>query len=253
MAIIPGLVSVSFRQKMPEEICAACVAAGLTAIEWGGDVHVPPDGSNAAQVKAVTLDHGLSVSSYGSYFRVGQPLDGLRANLETACALGTDTVRIWGGLQGSAETDAAERAAVMAQMVQAAETARTYGIQLALEYHGGTLTDDRDSVVQLMAQTQNVADSLRLYWQPRWDWSEVERLASLEDVRPRLSHMHAFTWRHPGGVVERRPLAEGEDMWRKVLPTLPDGQHVLLEFFENDSLQAMDRDARTLLAWAKEA
>ena len=34
-----GLVSVSFRQKTPLEICALCRKANLSAVEWGGDVH----------------------------------------------------------------------------------------------------------------------------------------------------------------------------------------------------------------------
>ena len=78
-----GLVSVSFRQKTPLEICALCRKANLSAVEWGGDVHCPPE-ADAAAIRAMTLDHGLEVSSYGSYYRVGQSLDAFKANLETA-------------------------------------------------------------------------------------------------------------------------------------------------------------------------
>ena len=38
-----GLVSVSFRKKPPEEILSAMKGAGLSVIEWGGDVHAPSD------------------------------------------------------------------------------------------------------------------------------------------------------------------------------------------------------------------
>ena len=72
--IIPGLVSVSFRQKTPLDICRLCQQANLAAIEWGGDVHVPPDAGNADEIRRMTADHGLTVSSYGSYYRVTQPL-----------------------------------------------------------------------------------------------------------------------------------------------------------------------------------
>lgn len=37
-----GLVSVSFREERPESILREASAAGLSGIEWGGDVHVPP-------------------------------------------------------------------------------------------------------------------------------------------------------------------------------------------------------------------
>lgn len=249
MKFVPGLVSVSFRHMTPEAICAACAQAGLQAIEWGGDVHVPPGGSNARAVAAMTRDHGLAVSSYGSYFRLGQPLDALRANLDTALALGTDIVRIWAGQKGSADMDDAARGEAVAQLLQAAEMAKACGITLGLEYHGGTLTDSRASARRLLAETAEAADTVKFYWQPRWDWPEAERLASLEDVRERLSHIHAFTWRHANGGVTRLPLKEGAAMWQPVLASLPEGTNVLLEFFPDDSVDAMRQDAKTLQGW----
>ena len=39
----PGLVSVSFRPLAPAEVIAAAKGAGLSEIEWGGDVHVPSE------------------------------------------------------------------------------------------------------------------------------------------------------------------------------------------------------------------
>ena len=95
-----GLVSVSFRQKTPLEICALCRKANLSAVEWGGDVHCPPE-ADAAAIRAMTLDYGLEVSSYGSYYRVGQSLDAFKANLETAVKLGAPVMRVWGGLHAS--------------------------------------------------------------------------------------------------------------------------------------------------------
>ena len=37
-----GLVSVTFRDKTPEEIISTVKQCGLEGIEWGGDVHVLP-------------------------------------------------------------------------------------------------------------------------------------------------------------------------------------------------------------------
>ena len=73
--MIPGLVSVTFRCLSPAEICALCERAGLKAVEWGGDVHVPPEGKNAAEVRRMSADYGLDICSYGSYFRVGNAID----------------------------------------------------------------------------------------------------------------------------------------------------------------------------------
>ena len=38
-----GLCSVSFRKHTPEEILRAMKDAGLSVIEWGSDVHCPPE------------------------------------------------------------------------------------------------------------------------------------------------------------------------------------------------------------------
>ena len=77
--LIPGLVSITFRQKTPLEICRLCESAQLQAIEWGGDVHVPPNARNIREIRDMSADHGLTVCSYGSYYRVTQPIDELRA------------------------------------------------------------------------------------------------------------------------------------------------------------------------------
>ena len=64
----PGLCSVTFRSLTPQAVIDLAAANGIKAIEWGGDVHVPPgDLENARQVAARTAETGLSVSSYGSY------------------------------------------------------------------------------------------------------------------------------------------------------------------------------------------
>ena len=39
--LIPGLVSVTFRQLSPEDIIDITYASGLKAVEWGSDVHLP--------------------------------------------------------------------------------------------------------------------------------------------------------------------------------------------------------------------
>ena len=51
-----GLVSISFRGNTAEELIQAAKETGITAIEWGSDVHVPAgDVQRAAQVKALCL------------------------------------------------------------------------------------------------------------------------------------------------------------------------------------------------------
>lgn len=246
--LIPGLVSVTFRKKTPLEIVKLCNQAHLEAIEWGGDVHVPPRGGNAAEICRMTEDHGLTISSYGSYYRVTQPLDDLRACLDTACELNTGVVRIWCGVKGSQDAES-ERRFIVDQLMKCAEEARSRRLTLALEYHGNTLTDDRSSVQRLTEETAPAADCLKFYWQPRFDWSEPEILASLDDVRSRLSHLHVFTWRFDENGCTRLPLADREALWRSVFSSIQDKHYALMEFVPDDADAALLRDAAALNEW----
>ena len=54
-----GLVSVTFRQKSVEEIAALTAEAGLSGVEWGGDVHGLPGDREAARRAAVCLNTKL--------------------------------------------------------------------------------------------------------------------------------------------------------------------------------------------------
>ena len=67
-----GLVSISFRDRSPEILIAAAKAAGITAIEWGSDVHVPAGDVDCAQkVKALCQEAKIAIPEYGSYYYLG--------------------------------------------------------------------------------------------------------------------------------------------------------------------------------------
>ncbi|MFN2155934.1 MAG: sugar phosphate isomerase/epimerase, partial [Anaerolineae bacterium] len=92
-----GLVSITFRQLSPAEIVARAAQAGLEAIEWGGDVHVPHGDVDAARtVRRTTEEAGLQVAAYGAYYRVGHEEPCPFADvLESAVALGAPLIRVW--------------------------------------------------------------------------------------------------------------------------------------------------------------
>ena len=95
---VAGLCSVTLRASSPGEVVDVAAAAGLTAIEWGGDVHVPTgDLSAATEVAARTAAAGLSVGSYGSYLFAEPELadDEIARVVDTATALGAPWIRVW--------------------------------------------------------------------------------------------------------------------------------------------------------------
>ncbi len=242
----PGLVSVTFRRLSPREVVDLCVSSGLQTIEWGGDVHVPPDDTAAAsRVGEMTRMAGLSIAAYGSYYRLGAGGDSFDAVLAGAEALGAPAIRVWAGDRGSADTGDAGRMAVADDAMRCADLAGAKGISICYEYHDRTLTDTTESATALLAATQH--PFIRSLWQPPHGKSPRECLNSLRAVLPRLHHIHVFHWwPEPDN---RLPLADGRDRWEAYVSELTSSsidRDFLLEFVRGDDPPALREDARTL-------
>lgn len=239
MSLVPGLVSVTFRQLAPDEIIALVVAHGLRAVEWGGDVHVPVgDLVVAREVGRRCVDAGIAVEAYGSYYRGTGDFGPV---LETALALGASRVRVWAGELGSG--DETDRVGVVDGLRRAGELAAGAGVELAVEYHAGTLTDTLSSALELFA----AVPALKAYWQPPVGSSLQDALAAVPALAPVTAHV--FSWDDSG---RRLPLADRADLWRPVLAslaTLPGTRYALLEFVRDDHPRAFAEDAAVLRGW----
>lgn len=253
--IIPGLVSITFRQLSPPEIIKLVAEANLKVIEWGGDVHVPHgDIKQAETVARWTVDAGLSVVAYGSYYRLATPdQPAFESILETAIALGAPTIRVWAGNKGSADADEGYWQQVYDEARQIAEMAKQVNLSVSFEFHDGTLTDTAQSALQLMEAVQH--DNLAMYWQPPHRLSTEERIASLVSLLPYLTHVHVFQWHrnHPDLRI-RYALHEGQSEWQIFLEHLKDSEElhaVMLEFVRDDDPDCFREDAKTLLSWIK--
>lgn len=246
-----GLVSVTFRKLAPDAIVDLARRAGIAALEWGGDIHVPHGNLKQAEsVARLTRDAGLTVAAYGSYYRVGHSeAEGLAFEnvLATAKVLGAPVIRVWAGNQGSARANAAYRNSIQAEAQRVAELASAAGLTLAFEYHGGTLTDTAASARQLIEAIQHPA--MRIYWQP----ASAADDANLEELRallPWLTNLHVFHCDSAAGT--RLPLKDGAKPWRRRLDLAGStgrDHYALLEFVRDDSPEAFLEDARTLKSW----
>jgi len=243
-----GLCSITFRQLSVDEIVELCQKAAIDGIEWGGDVHVPPgDPEFARSVREKTEAAGLTVCSYGSYFRCIEEEVPFSEVLETAAALKTSVIRVWAGNKGSAATTQADRDAVAERLRRAVVAARELDITVALEYHGGTLTDTKESAHRLLREVG--LDDLKLYWQPRTAEGDLNsNFDELQAALPHLSHIHAFHW-GSSGSQKRYPLAEGLADWSTYLEPLrskDEARFVILEFVKDDEPEQFLADANTL-------
>jgi len=248
--IHPGLVSITFRQLSPAEIIDLVVQAQLTGIEWGGDIHVPHgDSATASAVQQQTLDAGLQVAAYGSYYRVSHAETGpFEAVLDAAVALGAPTIRVWAGRQGSDSADEAYWQAVIEDSRRIADLAAAAGITIAYEFHAKTLTDTNDAARTLLERVEH--PNVRSYWQPPRHSTVASNLAGIDAVTPWLDNLHLFQWERTTGM--RQPLAAGQLDWQQYLEKvsrLGGDRFALLEFVEEDAPDAFLRDAATLRQW----
>lgn len=244
-----GLVSITFRKLPPEEIVELVRKAGLAAVEWGGDVHVPHgDIARARAVRKMTEDAGLEVAAYGSYYRVARSEeDGLPFErvLDTALELAAPSIRVWAGVKGSGEADGEYRALIVEETQRIADLARPHGMDIAFEYHGQTLTDTNESARRLL---EAVADGhVKTYWQPPVGAAVERCLEGLGMVLPWLVNLHVFHWN--AEPRERLALSAGYDRWLRYLrlaKTTGRPHFALLEFVKDDHPDAFAADARTL-------
>ncbi|APX33195.1 sugar phosphate isomerase [Brachybacterium sp. P6-10-X1] len=249
--IRPGLCSVTFRGLAVERVVDLAADAGLEAIEWAGDAHVPPGDAVAGErARALTEQAGLAVASYGSYLGfegsdeefAGQA----DAVIVAARALEAPRIRVWAGRTGSAEVTAEQRARIVCRIREFGDRAGEHGLDVGLEFHGGTLTDEITSTMALLEEIGR--DDVRSYWQPHQDMPSAAAIETLHRVLPRTSTIHVFSW-WPNH--QRHPLAERTELWREVFAVLAaegSDRDALLEFVPEDDPALLPREAETLRA-----
>lgn len=246
-----GLVSVTFRKLSPKEIVALVAQGGLTAIEWGGDIHVPHGNTQAARdVKALTLDAGLRVAAYGSYYRVGQEKDAnafsFNAVVETAAALGAPIIRVWAGNRGSAQADEAYWSLIEEESRRIAGLAAQANIRVAYEFHGGTLTDSNATALRLVKEVHH--PNMGAYWQPLGNLPATDLMDGLKSLTPWLANIHCYYWKEGA----RCALAEGREAWAPFLQHIRQaGKNpaILIEFVKDEEPAAFLQDAAALRSW----
>jgi len=235
-----GLTSITFRQLDWLEVICVANDCGLDGIEWGGDVHAPPGNEVlACKIARATKEAGLSVLSYGSYYRLGagEPFEPV---LATAKTLGAKIIRVWAGTKASAQYTAQERQLAVEDARRIADLAREEGIMVALEYHRDTLTDNAESAVDLL----KTAGNIKTYWQPNPELSHEKNCAELKAMLPWLTYLHVFHWSHDG---TRLPLENGMAEWQDYMQMANNhAGAAVLEFVRgNDPVQCA-RDAVVL-------
>jgi sugar phosphate isomerase/epimerase len=247
--IIGGLVSVTFRQLQVDEIISLVKETSLTAIEWGGDVHVPHgDISVATDTRKKTVDADLCVSSYGSYYRVGhqEPMPFSRI-IETAQALGAPMIRVWAGKRNSQDADSEYWQRVVEDTLDIATLASKFGLSIGFEYHNNTLTNTLDSTLRLLKDVNH--KSVTTYWQPSSGESLGDKTQAIQALKSRLSNVHISTGHR---ALAKTPHIDAESEWEVILKTADSPgikRYALIEFVQDNKPVQFVEDAALLNYW----
>jgi sugar phosphate isomerase/epimerase len=241
------MTSVTFRGKSIEEVASLAKAAGLSEIEWGGDVHVPPaDEAAIRRALSAMKENNLRCSSYGSYYRVGDNDEGAFRNIvKTAKALGASIIRVWLGRIGSLSANTEYRSKILEESKRLSAIAAEYGATVAFEFHGKTLNDTGEASISFLKDC--ACENIKTYWQPL-SYSDNE--ANLRAVLPYLVAVHVFTW---DDEYRRYPLSDGESAWKRYLSILNEAKisvPLIMEFVKDDSEEQFLEDAAFLKALA---
>ena len=238
-----GLVSVTFRQKKPEEIITLATQAGLTAIEWGGDIHVPHgDVKTAKVVGEMTRKAGLTAVSYGSYYQCLPGELTFDAVLETAEALGAKVIRVWAGNKDFDKAEEEKRNQVYEALRYAVEAAGSRGITVATEMHRNTLTNSLEGALTMLEKVPG----LMTYWQPSSQRTLEEECAIISRLGKYIVGTHIAYWKEN----VQYPLADARERLERYIDVLNRESRagfMLLEFVAGHSVQQFYEDAHILL------
>ena len=240
-----GIVSISFRKYTREEIIAAAAAAGLDAIEWGGDVHVPHgDLEIAAEAAKNTTGAGLSVAEYGSYYSIGTSDAALFDSvLASARALGTSVIRVWpmmGVYSDTLDEQTYQNTVADAKRICAMAPDMT----IALECHPRSLTEEYHTALKLLRDVD--MPNLKMLWQPNQHRPLEYNLDAIKALLPYIVGVHVFSWKRK----QRLPLEDGEAQWREYISLLSEKElYYMLEFMHEDNIETLAHTAGVLKNW----
>lgn len=241
--LIPGLVSVTFKDLDAESVINLASQNGLQAIEWSENWHIEEGNcTEARQLADLCAKAGITIAALGSYYRLGSSSD-FSPRLAVAQELGTSVIKIWAGEKPSSEVGKEELAQLVKEAKDLALQAEPLGITIVLEWHRNTLTDTNESAFTLLDLVDR--PNFKTLWQPTPALSIAEREKGLQGLKNKLVNLHVYHWDASG----RRPLKEGVSQWSRYFSLVDPAQdhYALLEFVKDNSRQQFEEDAAVLL------
>ena len=182
-----GLCSVTFRKKTAEEVVELAKKAGISFIEWGGDVHVKTL-FDAKKVKALCNEADIKISSYGSYFN-SAVFDEKKwiSTCEIAKEMDAQSIRIWLGKKNSQVTSDKEYNLLLENTKKMCDIASEHGLIVCPECHDNTFNNNTDAILRFIKELQR--DNFKTYFQSRYFRMEYD-LDRIDRTYPYIKDAH---------------------------------------------------------------
>ncbi len=237
-----GITSITFRDKSVEEIFEFCKSNNVDCIEWGSDIHAKVDDLEGAQnIKKLSSLYRIKCSSYGSYYRLGEGQD-INKYINIAKIIEAPIIRIWAGKYSASKISIPQYNLYIEEAKTIANVCLKNNITLAFEYHRDTLTDIKESALNLINDINK--ENVKLYWQPNPELSIEEKISEIRLLSDYIISVHFFYWDNKN---RRLPLILGKKEWLLYLKELNNNNlNYLLEFCLNDSFIQGSEDLKVM-------
>jgi len=239
-----GISSVSYRNTAAEAVIAAALQAGLAGIEWSADTHAPPgDLERAETLMMATLRARLTVSAYGSFYRLDgdlatEALLKFKAILESARRLQAPSIRIWAGSSPGPALSALAR--------DLADQAGDLGITICLEPHARSVIADYPALAAFIKEVDH--PFFKACWTPLPE--NPDRTLCLEELIPHIQLVHVRHWTKS---YARLSLQEKAPCVGIILSALAKRAQTaqldfwaLIEYLQDDSPETLSRESAAL-------
>jgi len=245
-----GLCTIAFSELPLEEVLDIASEYGFDGVEiWGKERHLPLDLEDeyVKEIKEMADAKGLEIAAFGSYVR---PLsDDFEEQAEKALrithTLGSRLMRVWSGGGPSKNISPNDKRLITMRLKTLCNWAQLYKITIAVEMHGNNLTDNADSILELI---EDVAyPGLKTYYQALFHAEAGDFYEAAQKIGEYVVNVHAQNAeRLKDGKIQSCGIADGMVDYEKIVDILRgydyDG-YLEIEFVHGeDKLAALKKD-----------
>lgn len=195
-----GLCTISNGEAAVETVLSQAATAGYDGVEVWGRNHVGDGSEETCRTIRREADRlGLDVAVYGSYLRPGGETFADERDHELAVAerLGADRIRVWAGDQEYGDRDPEHWERVVADLRELTDLAAERGVEVTVEKHEGTLTNQREGARRLIGAVDDA--NCGLNYQPMFGIDPEAIVSEARELAPLSNNVHVQAVPERGG------------------------------------------------------